>query len=52
MMVLLIILIEKVKMYERLGVDEYIYYASMGLSPEAQKHSLKLFCDEVIPAFK
>jgi alkanesulfonate monooxygenase SsuD/methylene tetrahydromethanopterin reductase-like flavin-dependent oxidoreductase (luciferase family) len=44
--------IEKVKMYQRLGVDEYIYYASMGLSPEAQKRSLKLFCDEVIPAFQ
>jgi alkanesulfonate monooxygenase SsuD/methylene tetrahydromethanopterin reductase-like flavin-dependent oxidoreductase (luciferase family) len=44
--------IKKVKMYEHLGVDEYIYYASMGLSPEAQKRSLKLFCDEVIPAFQ
>ena len=44
--------IKKVKMYEHLDVDEYIYYASMGLSPEAQKRSLKLFCDEVIPAFQ
>lgn len=45
-------IIEKIKLYERLGVDEYIYYASLGLSHEAQKRSLKLFCDEVIPAFQ
>lgn len=44
--------IEKIKLYEDLGVDEYIYYASLGLSHEAQKRSLKLFCDEVIPAFQ
>ena len=44
--------IEKIKIYEDLGVDEYIYYASMGLSQEAQKRSLKLFIDEVMPAFK
>jgi alkanesulfonate monooxygenase SsuD/methylene tetrahydromethanopterin reductase-like flavin-dependent oxidoreductase (luciferase family) len=44
--------IDKVKIYERLGVDEFIYYASMGLGHEAQKRSLKLFCDEVIPEFR
>ncbi len=44
--------IEKIRIYEDLGVDEYIYYASMGLSQEAQKRSLKLFIDEVMPAFK
>ncbi len=44
--------IEKLRIYERLGVDEYIYYASMGLDMAAQKRSLKLFCDEVIPAFQ
>jgi len=44
--------IEKIRIYEDLGVDEYIYYASLGLGPDAQKRSLKLFCDEVIPAFK
>ncbi len=32
-----------------LGVDEFIYYASLGL-PE-QKRSMELFCNEVIPAF-
>ena len=44
--------IDKVKTYENLGVDEFIYYASMGLGHEAQKRSLKLFCDEVIPEFR
>jgi alkanesulfonate monooxygenase SsuD/methylene tetrahydromethanopterin reductase-like flavin-dependent oxidoreductase (luciferase family) len=44
--------IEKIKIYEQLGVDEFIYYASMGLSHAGQKRSLKLFCDEVIPEFQ
>ena len=43
--------IEKLKRYEALGVDEFIYYASMGLDMETQKRSMKLFCEEVIPAF-
>jgi alkanesulfonate monooxygenase SsuD/methylene tetrahydromethanopterin reductase-like flavin-dependent oxidoreductase (luciferase family) len=41
----------KLKLYEALGVDEFIYYASMGLGHKQQKHSLELFCSEVIPAF-
>jgi len=44
--------IAKLKKYEALGVDEFIYYASMGLGPDAQKHSLELFCNEVMPAFQ
>jgi alkanesulfonate monooxygenase SsuD/methylene tetrahydromethanopterin reductase-like flavin-dependent oxidoreductase (luciferase family) len=44
--------IEKLKRYEKLGVDEYIYYASMGLDMEAQKKSMELFCSEVVPEFK
>ena len=43
--------IEKLKQYEERGVDEFIYYASMGLGLAEQKHSLELFCNEVIPAF-
>ena len=43
--------IEKLKRYEALGVDAFIYYASMGLDLDAQKRSMKLFCDEVMPAF-
>ena len=43
--------IEKLKRYQALGVDEFIYYASMGLGHAEQKRSLELFCNEVMPAF-
>ncbi len=43
--------IDKLKRYEALGVDEFIYYASMGLGHREQKRSMELFCSEVIPAF-
>lgn len=43
--------INKLKRYEALGVDAFIYYASMNLDMASQKESLKLFCDEVMPAF-
>ena len=44
--------IKKLRKYEQLGVDEFIYYASMGLGFKEQKDSLKLFCSEVMPAFQ
>jgi flavin-dependent trigonelline monooxygenase, oxygenase component len=43
--------IEKLKTYQALGVDEFIYYSSLGLGLTEQKRSLELFCREVIPAF-
>ncbi len=43
--------IAKLKRYEALGVDEFIYYASMGLGHAEQKRSIELFCNEVVPAF-
>ena len=43
--------IEKLQRYQQLGVDEFIYYASMGLDMPRQKRSLELFCSEVMPAF-
>ena len=43
--------IEKLKLYQALGVDEFIYYASLGLGHKEQKRSMELFCNEVIPAF-
>ncbi|QOF75067.1 LLM class flavin-dependent oxidoreductase (plasmid) [Aminobacter sp. SR38] len=43
--------IEKLKKYEALKVDSFIYYASLGLNHEEQKRSLELFCDQVMPAF-
>ena len=43
--------IQKLKKYEALGIDEFIYYASMGLDHKEQKKSLKLFIEEVMPEF-
>ena len=43
--------IAKLKAYEALGVDEFIYYASLGLGLAEQKRSLELFVEEVMPAF-
>ena len=43
--------IEKLKLYEALGVDSFIYYASLGLGHAEQKRSMELFCSEIIPAF-
>lgn len=43
--------VEKLKRYEALGVDAFIYYASMGLDMAQQKRSLQLFIDEVMPEF-
>ena len=43
--------IAKLKLYDELGVDEFTYYASLGLGQAEQKRSLKLFIDEVMPAF-
>ena len=42
--------IEKLRRYEAIGVDEFIYYASLGLGHAEQKRSMELFCNEVIPA--
>ena len=43
--------IEKLRRYEAIGVDEFIYYSSLGLGHAEQKRSMELFCNEVIPAF-
>ena len=43
---------DKLKQYEALGVDAFIYYASMGLDMAQQKRSLHYFIDEVMPAFR
>jgi alkanesulfonate monooxygenase SsuD/methylene tetrahydromethanopterin reductase-like flavin-dependent oxidoreductase (luciferase family) len=44
--------IEKLELYQALGVDDFIYYASLGLGLKEQKRSLELFCQHVIPAFR
>ena len=43
--------VSKLKAYEKLGVDAFIYYASMGLEMSIQKRSLELFIKEVMPEF-
>jgi alkanesulfonate monooxygenase SsuD/methylene tetrahydromethanopterin reductase-like flavin-dependent oxidoreductase (luciferase family) len=43
--------IAKLKRYEALGVDDFIYYASYGLPMDLRQKSLKLFIEEVMPAF-
>ncbi len=42
---------EKLRQYEKIGVDSYIYYASMGMDMDQQKRSLQLFIDKVMPNF-
>ena len=44
--------IAKLKAYEGLGIDAFIYYASMGLDMDQQKRSLQLFIDHVLPEFR
>ena len=43
--------IDKLKLYEQIGIDAFVYLASMGLGHKEQQDSLRLFCEEVIPAF-
>ncbi len=43
--------IAKLHGYRDLGVDEFTYYASLGLGLKEQKRSLDLFINEVMPAF-
>ena len=44
-------IITKLKRYQQLGVDRFIYCASFGLDAASQTRSLALFIDEVMPAF-
>jgi alkanesulfonate monooxygenase SsuD/methylene tetrahydromethanopterin reductase-like flavin-dependent oxidoreductase (luciferase family) len=45
------VVVEKLKQYQSIGVDAFIYYASLGLDMGRQKRSLRLFIDRVLPAF-
>ena len=44
--------IAKLKPYEALGVDKFVYSANTGLGMAEQKRSMELFVNEVMPAFK
>ena len=41
-----------IQRYEAMGVDHFCYNNAYGLPLAAQKSSLKLFIDEVMPAFQ
>ena len=43
--------VRKIKQYQDIGVDAFIYYASMGLDMDVQKRSLQSFIDHVMPEF-
>ena len=43
--------IERIRYYQSLGVNEYSYWSDNSLSHEDKKRSLQLFIDEVVPAF-
>ena len=43
--------IAKLRTYDELGVDQFTYYASLGLGMKEQKRSLELFIKEVMPEF-
>ena len=43
--------VEKLRAYQSLGVDAFIYYASLGLGMAQQKRSLRRFVEHVLPAF-
>ncbi len=43
--------IHKLQRYEALGVDHFCFNSAYGLPHKHQKESLKLFIDEVMPAF-
>lgn len=43
--------VERLRFYEDLGVDEYSFWCDNSLSHEEKKKSLELFIKEVVPAF-
>lgn len=45
-------IIRKLRKYDAIGVDSFIYYASMGIDMDQQKRSMQLFVDQVMPAFQ
>lgn len=45
-------IIERIREYEKLGVDEYSFWIDNTLSHKQKRESLRLFIDEVVPAFQ
>jgi alkanesulfonate monooxygenase SsuD/methylene tetrahydromethanopterin reductase-like flavin-dependent oxidoreductase (luciferase family) len=45
------VVVQKLKAYQALGVDSFIYFATMGLDRAQQKRSMQAFIDDVMPEF-
>lgn len=45
-------IVERLKYYQELGLDEYSFWSDNSLSHEEKKKSLQLFIDQVVPAFQ
>ena len=43
--------IERIRYYEQLGVDEFSFWIDNGMSHEEKRKSLALFIEQVVPAF-
>ena len=43
--------VEKLRRYQALGIDQFTYCASYGLGMKEQRRSLELFIEKVMPAF-
>jgi len=43
--------IERIRYYEQLGVDQFSFWIDNAMSHEEKRASLQLFIDEVVPAF-
>ena len=43
--------IERIRYYEQLGVDEFSFWIDNGMSHEEKRKSLALFIEHVVPAF-
>jgi alkanesulfonate monooxygenase SsuD/methylene tetrahydromethanopterin reductase-like flavin-dependent oxidoreductase (luciferase family) len=44
--------IERIKHYQELGVDEFAYWIDNGMTHAQKKESLELFVQQVVPAFQ
>ena len=44
--------IEQLRAYEGIGVDQYMYWSNFGVPRDLERRSLELFTDEVMPAFR
>ena len=45
-------IIERMRFYESLGVDESSFWCDNSMSHEEKRQSLELFANEVVPAFR